>query len=122
MKLLGLAGVIIIVMLIGGCTEQKTVQQQNTTTAAPDTVEIKDFVYNPATIIIYIGTTITWTQLDSAPHTVTSIPGEPSNQRKILDSPLLNKGQTYSHTFNETGNFEYTCTIHPSMIGKVVVT
>ncbi len=122
MKLLWLTGVIITVMLIGGCTGQKTVQQQNTTTAAPDTVDIKDFAYNPATINISKGITVTWTQLDSAPHTVTSIPDEPSNQRKVLDSPLLNKGQTFSHTFYEIGNFEYTCTIHPSMIGKVVVT
>ncbi len=144
-------GVLVIAALISGCTEQQTTQQQTpaatpiTTTAsatpgvttvqtiaAPTTtlttsaavVEIKGSAYNTATMTISKGTTVTWKQLDDTSHTVTSALGtyEPSHQVKVLDSPLLSKGQTYSYTFTQTGTFDYSCMIHPSMKGKVIVT
>jgi len=112
-------------VLVYGCTQQTIIketsapQQQTTEGSLADsatvTVEIKDFAFNPATITIKKGTTVTWTNQDSAPHTVTS---ESGNE---LDSPTLSKGQSYSHTFNEVGTFSYYCTIHPRMKGNVVV-
>ncbi len=90
----------------------------STPTATPAGVaaEIKGFAFNPTTITISKGTTVTWTNRDSAPHTITSISG-------AFDSGSLSQGQTYSHTFNEAGTFEYSCTIHPSIPhGKVIVT
>ena len=80
-----------------------------------DSVEIKGFAYNPATITVSSGTTVTWTQQDSAVHTVTSVSGN------ILDSKNLVKGQTFSYTFDETGTFKYFCSNHPSMKGEVIV-
>ena len=112
-------------VLVYGCTQQTIIketsapQQQTTEGSLADsatvTVEIKDFAFNPATITIKKGTTVTWTNQDSAPHTVTS---ESGNE---LDSPTLSKGQSYSHTFNEVGTFSYYCTIHPRIKGNVVV-
>ncbi len=89
-----------------------------TTQATPATVavEIKNFAYNPLTITITSGTTVTWTNNDSVPHTVTSVTG-------AFDSGSISPGSTFSYTFNQTGTFEYGCTIHPSIPhGTVTVT
>ena len=119
MKSINLIGVFVIAMLLSGCIQQT----QTETPVKTNAVEIKDFEYNPVTITVSKGMTVTWTQLDIAPHTVTSVPiKDETNQQKVLNSTLLSKGQTYSYIFNETGTFEYYCAIHPSMKGKVIVT
>jgi plastocyanin len=79
-------------------------------------VEIKGFAFNPAIITISKGTTIVWTQKDNSSHTVTIASGAG------FDSGTLGQGQTFSYTFNEIGTFNYGCSIHPSMSGKVIVT
>lgn len=75
-------------------------------------VTIKDFAFQPAELTIKVGDTVTWTNEDSAIHTATG---------DGFDSGNLGKGETFSHTFNEIGTFDYICTIHPYMKGKVVV-
>ncbi|NJD77555.1 MAG: plastocyanin [Candidatus Methanoperedens sp.] len=97
-------------------TARATPTATATPTAQTVSVEIKDFKFNPATLNITRGTTVTWTQRDSAPHTVTATSGE------SFDSGSLNQGQTYSYTFDRTGTFVYGCTIHPTMSGTIRVT
>ncbi len=110
MKKMLFLGLLVIIVLISGCygpkPEPATPQGQNN-------VNIENFAYNPATITVPKGTTVTWTQLDSAPHTVTG---------DGFDSGNLNKGKTFTRTFNETGTFSYHCSNHQSMSGKVIVT
>lgn len=101
---------VIFAVLSSGCTDTKTETQPVATNA----VEIKDFAFSPDSIIVTNGTTVQWTNRDSAPHTITI--------DKVLDSGTLNQGQTYSYTFNDAGTFEYICAIHPSMRAKVIVT
>jgi len=84
-------------------------------TEKPNTVLIKGFAFDPATITVTKGTTVTWMNMDSASHTVVAT-------GNALSSGNLNNGQSYAFTFNETGTFEYKCGIHPSITGKVVVT
>ena len=117
-----LIGSLITMLLISGCVGYKTETQSSpvpTTTGQTQTssisVEIKSFAFNPDTINISKGRTVTWTQFDTAPHTIISV------NSTFPNSPSLSKGQTYSYTFNETGIFEYYCSIHPSMKGKVIV-
>ena len=91
-----------------------------TSTATPSATVavavVQNFEFSPATITISKGQTVTWTNMDSAPHTITSTTG-------VFDSGTLNQGQTFSYTFNNTGTFEYSCTVHPSIPhGKVIVT
>ena len=112
MKNTWLIAFLILVVLISGCTGQKTEPQPSTT----DKVDIVGFEFDPATIAITKGTTVTWTNKDSAQHTVTEI-----KTNNGFSSETLNQGQTYTHTFNETGTFEYQCHLHPSMLGKVIV-
>jgi plastocyanin len=61
-----------------------------------------------------MGTTVTWTNLDSTVHTVTSGTG-------AFDSGALGQNATFSYTFNSRGTFNYHCTLHPFMTGKVIV-
>lgn len=97
-------------------TATATTMATATPTAQAVSVEIRDSKYNPATLNITRGTTVTWTQRDSVPHTVTATSGE------SFDSGNLNQGQTYSYTFDRSGTFVYGCTIHPTMSGTIRVT
>jgi plastocyanin len=75
--------------------------------------------YNPNPIEIKVGDTMTWINSDSSPHAVTSS----SNDGSItFDSDVLRRGETFSFTFDKEGQYPYLCTLHPSMVGTVVVT
>jgi plastocyanin len=78
-------------------------------------VEISGFEFNPSTITIPKGTTLIWTNMDSVPHTIFSDSGDE------IHSDSLIKGETYAHTFNDSGTYKYHCGVHPSMKGVVVV-
>lgn len=78
-------------------------------------VDIENFAYNEKELTIKKGDTIIWTNRDSVGHTVTS---ESGNE---LDSELLGEGESYSHTFNEAGTYDYYCKPHPYMKGRIVV-
>jgi len=93
--------------------------------ASPSTVEnstsnavsIKDFAFAPSTTTVKAGTTVTWTNQDQDPHTVTS-----TGSGGPLRSPTLQQGQSYRYTFNTPGHYDYLCTIHPFMTATVTVT
>ena len=70
--------------------------------------------YAPDTITIKAGETITWTNDGSLVHTVTP-------DGASFDSGVLNKGDTWTHTFDSPGTFTYHCTPHPWMKATVVV-
>lgn len=80
--------------------------------------------YSPNPINANVGDTVTWTNRDSTPHTVTSgTAGAPDGK---FDSspgfnPLLAPQQTFSHTFTEAGEYPYYCGLHPNMVGTVIV-
>jgi plastocyanin len=86
-------------------------------TTATNVVSIKDFAFVPAAITVKTGVTVTWTNSDQDPHTVTSV--SPATQ---LHSPTLNTGGVYRHAFTAPGTYEYLCTIHPFMTATVLVT
>ena len=77
-------------------------------------VNISDFEYSPATVTIPVGGTVTWTNHDTASHTVTS-------NDKIIQSNTLAPGASYSHTFTKIGTYNYFCSIHPTMKGEIIV-
>jgi len=78
-------------------------------------VDIVGFAFSPEDIIIKQGETIVWTNKDLAKHTATS------DSEDEIDSELLAKGESYSHTFDIIGEFSYHCVPHPYMIGKIIV-
>ncbi len=80
-------------------------------------VAIQNYSFIPASITVSKGTTVAWTNLDTADHTVTSV--EPSPM--VLNSPVIHQGNTFQFTFNRTGTYTYICNIHPFMRGTVTV-
>ena len=85
-----------------------------------NTVAILNYEFNPESIAIKSGTTITWVNLDIVAHTVDS--GTHENPADLFESGSLKQNETFSYTFNEPGTFTYTCRIHPSMSGTITVT
>ena len=77
-------------------------------------VQIVDFAYAPATLTITAGDTVTWTNLDAAVHTATSTTG-------AFDSSDLDQGESFSLTFTTPGAYDYLCSPHPFMTGRIVV-
>jgi len=76
--------------------------------------------YVESDITVAAGATVTWTNDDTASHTVTS--GSPSDgQTDAFDSGLIKSGDTFEQTFDEAGEFDYFCVVHPWMTGKVTV-
>jgi plastocyanin len=78
----------------------------------------------PDILTVSKGTTVTWTNWDSTLHTVTSGSPESGNSGTgtEFDSSYLAAGKTFQHQFSIPGTFDYYCTLHPYMKGKVVVT
>ncbi len=87
------------------------------TAAANTTVVISGFAFGPSILTVPQGTVVTWTNKDTASHTVTEDNGAAGPK-----STTLKTGQTYSFKFDTPGTYAYHCTIHPSMNGKVIVT
>jgi plastocyanin len=84
--------------------------------ASAHEVMIMDFVYSPASLTVAVGDTVTWTNHDSAPHTVTVTDGPVK-----FDSGTLEQGESYSYTFTEAGTYSYYCAVHPNMVASVTV-
>lgn len=83
-------------------------------------VEIINFGYEQPDITVSVGTEVTFTNLDSAPHTVTA--GTDADPMKdVFDSELLEQGESFTFVFNEAGTFVYFCDRHPPMEGSVSV-
>ena len=78
-------------------------------------VAITDFKFNPATLTVPVGSTVTWTNQDEEPHTLAAKDGS-------FHSPGIDTHGTYSFTFSTPGSYDYICSIHPFMTGTVVVT
>ncbi|VVB71113.1 Halocyanin [uncultured archaeon] len=91
---------------------QATAQSQG----SMESIEISNFAFNPTSISIHSGDTVTWTNKDSVAHTVTSDSGSE------LNSDSLSNGASYSHTFTTPGVYTYHCTFHPHMMGSITVT
>jgi len=98
-----------------GTPQNVTSDEINNLFEPENLVVLSGFKFNPATMNIAIGETVTWKNEDSAAHTVTSDSGNE------LDSPLFGQGETYAHVFTVAGNYTYHCAPHTSMKGTVVV-
>ena len=82
--------------------------------------ETSNACYLPADITISIGDTVQWNNVDKAAHTVSG--GNPADGPSgVFDSSLLMAGLEYSFTFNDAGNYDYFCMVHPWMTGSVTV-
>jgi len=91
-------------------------------TPVSNNVVIKDFAFTPGSLVVPLGTTVTWINRDNTAHTVTGTVG--GGTATATNSPMsgtLQPGQSYSFRFGQTGTFPYHCSIHPSMTAAIVV-
>ena len=77
-------------------------------------VQIGNFTFKAPVTTVKVGTTVTWTNGDDIPHTVTSNTG-------LFKSKVLDTGDKFSFTFAKAGQFGYFCSLHPHMTGTIVV-
>jgi plastocyanin len=76
---------------------------------------VDNFSFAPAMAALEAGSTVTWTNHDDVPHNIVSTDHK-------FKSPVLDTDEQFSHTFVKPGTYKYFCSIHPTMIGQVVVT
>ncbi|GGS66628.1 cupredoxin domain-containing protein [Streptomyces violaceus] len=84
--------------------------------AASYSVTMKGYAFSPASLSVPAGSTVTWTNQDTAPHDVKTTSGPVS-----IHSPMLDKGQSWSFTFTTAGSYGYVCTVHPNMTAGITV-
>jgi plastocyanin len=108
----------------GGSAGTTTTEQTDTGAAPPSgggggatTVDMKDIKFVPKDVTVKAGTTITWTNSDEVPHTVTK-DGGPGGQ---FDSGNIEPGATFELTADVPGTVDYVCTIHPGQAGTFTV-
>ncbi|HLC46685.1 MAG TPA: cupredoxin family copper-binding protein [Candidatus Nanoarchaeia archaeon] len=77
-------------------------------------VDISGFAFNPSTLTITKGTTVAWTNKDSARHDVVS-------DTRAFVSERLSQDGAFEYTFDTSGTYRYICSIHPSMKGTIIV-
>jgi plastocyanin len=111
-----LAALFVALVLVAlGCGAN---DQGSTTTASNSTggaqVVMTGFTYDPATVTIGVGETVTWVNEDAARHDVIADNGE-------FASDLFGQGQSFSFTFRAAGSYPYHCGVHPGMTGTVIV-
>ena len=98
------------IFALGG--EMKNTDGTNTN---QNRIEIKDFAFNPQTLTVKSGETVTWINRDEEPHTVVSV------GKKFKKSTALDTDQEFTITAGAPGTYTYFCSVHPKMTGTIVV-
>ncbi|MGB3037054.1 MAG: cupredoxin family copper-binding protein [Methyloceanibacter sp.] len=86
------------------------------TSSKQNRIEIKDFAFNPQTITVKSGETVTWINRDEEPHTIVCV------GKQFKNSTALDTDQEFTLTVGAPGTYDYFCSVHPKMTGTIVVT
>ncbi len=114
MKKVILILLILSLILVVGCSpygKTQTTEKQVAELSANE-ITIQDFAFSPQTLEIKVGESVKWANKDSAPHTV---------DFNDFKSNSLSNGDSFEHTFDAAGEYDYICAIHPSMKGHISV-
>jgi plastocyanin len=87
---------------------------QSKTNSQPSRITIKDFSFGPTSTAVPTGTKVTWVNKDEEPHKVVSVD-------EIFKSTALDTDGEFSFVFSKPGTYKYFCSVHPRMVGTVVV-
>jgi len=99
----------LLLAALGPCLSHANSASQESTI-----VMAKDFMFAPTAITVTAGSTVTWTNKDDEPHTVVSESG-------LFRSAALDTNDSFSFRFAQPGTYRYTCSIHPRMVGTIIV-
>jgi plastocyanin len=113
------AGVVAVVIIVVVAAASVALYRGGTSTSSSPIVNIQNYAFNPQSITVNVGTTITWKNLDSVDHTVTTLALDPIGQDSF-DSGYILPGDNFQHTFENAGTYNYRCTIH-GFTGTVIV-
>jgi plastocyanin len=83
-------------------------------TPDPNRIVVKDFMFMPNSVTVKAGSTVTWANMDDEPHTVISDSG-------LFRSGAMDTNESFSFKFDKPGTYHFTCSIHPRMVGTIVV-
>jgi plastocyanin len=114
---------LVLACMAAGCASPQAAPSSPAPAASPsaagggDAITIENFAFSPATLAVKTGTTVTWTNRDSAPHIVVSDTGA----QQAFSSNSLSDGASFTFTFTQAGTYPYHCSIHPSMKGTITV-
>jgi plastocyanin len=81
-------------------------------TTDPNRIVVKDFMFQPMSLTVKAGSTVTWINMDEEPHTVVSAQ---------FRSNALDTKDSFSFKFDKPGTYSFACSIHPQMVGKIIV-
>ena len=82
--------------------------------AVPTQITVDNFTFTPGTLTVPVNSTVTWMNKDDVPHVIASTDG-------LFRSKGLDTDDHFSYTFTKPGTYSYFCSIHPKMVGKIVV-
>jgi plastocyanin len=77
-------------------------------------IEVRDFMFAPNTLTVSAGAQVTWVNKDDEPHTVVSDTG-------TFRSGAMDTNESFSFKFDKPGTYHFTCSIHPRMVGTIIV-
>jgi len=86
----------------------------NAQTPDATVVMARDFMFMPTSLTIKAGSTVTWTNEDEEPHTIVSDAG-------LFRSAAIDTNESFSFRFDKPGTYHYACSIHPRMVGTIIV-
>lgn len=108
-----------VLLVTYGTGSDEAAAPSGTPAVATDRVQVKDFTYVPETVTVAVGTTLTWVNEDSAPHTSTS--GTSPSPDGVFDTGIYDGSASGTVTLAEPGTYAYYCALHPFMTGTVIV-
>jgi len=103
-----------LLLTLAICLVSFTSRTTNLASTSPNEIVIQNFSFEPATLTVKPGTTVTWVNRDDEPHTATATD-------KRFNSKTLDTGDRFSQEFNAPGVYNYYCALHPKMTGKIIV-
>jgi plastocyanin len=113
---------VISVLAVGLSIGQVSVYAQGASVSiVPNASTMGDKAYSPNPTEVKAGESVTWTNDDSQIHTATSGAVGAEDSGKVFDSSILSPKATFDFKFDQAGEVDYYCTLHPQMVGKVVV-
>jgi plastocyanin len=114
MRALFIRNVILSVLFLLAILALETSNLSAPARAADASVTIDNFTFSPGRLTVKAGTTVTWVNQDDIPHTVAS-------NTKVFKSKALDTDDKFSFTFATAGVYDYFCSLHPHMMGTIVV-
>jgi plastocyanin len=107
----------LLLMIAGGCIAGAPAPAtQPAPPAQTTTIKINDFHFDPQSLTVASGSSVTWVNHDDVPHTATANGDSP-----LFDSKALDTDEHFTFTFITPGTYTYYCKVHPHMTGTIIV-